>query len=322
MAPESISFSHAPVLFLETMERLAPRPGGIYIDGTVGGAGHSRGICERMQGEGLLIGLDRDPDAVAAATARLAGYPAKVIHCNYSEMREALDSLGMPGACVDGVLLDLGVSSHQLDTAARGFSHHQDAPLDMRMSQEGLSARDIVNDWAEQDIARILRDYGEEKFAGRIAAAIARTRETSPIETTTQLADIVREAVPAKYRRDKDPAKKTFQAVRICCNQEFEHLRRGLEAAFDCLKPGGRLAVITFHSLEDRIVKQQFAAWCSGCTCPPDFPQCVCGKKPRGRLLDRKPVTASEAELAENRRSRSAKLRTIEKLADGVAYPR
>ncbi len=306
-----MDFVHIPVLLQETLEGLAIRPDGIYVDGTVGGAGHSREIALRLTEGGQLIGLDRDPNAVKVATERLQGLPAKVVHCNYSEMRGALDALGI--AAVDGILMDLGVSSHQLDEAERGFSYHADAPLDMRMSQTGLSAQDIVGTWSEQELTRILRDYGEEKFAGRIAANIVRARETEPILRTGQLADIVRASIPQKFRRDKNPCKKTFQAIRIAVNDEFGHLRNGLDAAFDCLKPGGRLAVITFHSLEDRIVKQQFAKWCSGCTCPPDFPQCVCGKKPKGTLVVRKPITACEEELAQNNRSRSAKLRLIER---------
>lgn len=306
-----MEFVHVPVLLQETLEGLAIRPDGIYVDGTVGGAGHSFEIASSLTQGGRLIGLDRDPDAVQAAAARLQGLPATVVHCNYSEMRQALDGLGI--ASVDGILMDLGVSSHQLDEAERGFSYHADAPLDMRMSQTGVSAQDIVGTWSEQELAKILRDYGEEKFAGRIAANIVKARETEPIIRTGQLADIVRTSVPQKFRRDKNPCKKTFQAIRIAVNDEFGHLRNGLNAAFDCLKPGGRLAVITFHSLEDRIVKQQFAEWCSGCTCPPDFPQCVCGKKPKGTLVVRKPITACEAELAENNRSRSAKLRLIER---------
>ena len=307
-----MEFTHFPVLLDEVLNGMGILPDGIYVDGTVGGAGHSREIAARLSEKGLLIGLDRDPDAVAVATERLAGYPAKVVHCNYSEMRKALDDLGIDQ--VDGILLDLGVSSHQLDTAERGFSYHtEDAPLDMRMSQEGLSARDIVNTWEAGEITRILREYGEERFAPQIAAAIVRARETAPIETTGALAELICSAVPQKFRRDKNPCKKTFMALRIASNDEFGHLRRGLTAAFECLKPGGRMAVITFHSLEDRIVKQQFAEWCKGCTCPPDFPQCVCGRKPRARLLNRKPITAGERELAENRRSHSAKLRLIER---------
>lgn len=306
-----MEFAHIPVLLDEVLEGLAIRPDGIYVDGTVGGAGHSREIASRLNENGLLIGLDRDPDAVQTAMERLADYPARVLQCNYSAMREALDGLGIGKA--DGILLDLGVSSHQLDVPERGFSYHADAPLDMRMSQDGISAADIVNGWDAGQLTKILRDYGEEKFAARIAANIVRNRELAPIHTTGRLADIIRDAVPQKYRRDKNPCKKSFQAIRIAVNDEFGHLRRGLAAAFDCLKPGGRLAVITFHSLEDRIVKQQFAEWCSGCTCPPDFPQCVCGKTPMACLVTRKPLTASDDELAANRRSHSAKLRLIER---------
>jgi len=306
-----MEFAHVPVLLTETINALSVRPDGIYIDGTVGGAGHSRAIASQLGENGLLIGFDRDPDAAAVAAERLKEFPAKVIHANYSQMRQVLDELQIPDA--DGILLDLGVSSHQLDTAGRGFSYQTDAPLDMRMSQEGVSAFDIVNTWSEQDLKKILYQYGEEKFAGNIAAGIVRHRMNKPIETTGAFAEIIRESVPMKYRREKNPCKKTFQAVRIAVNDEFGHLRTGLKSAFDCLKPGGRLAVITFHSLEDRIVKQQFAEWCRGCTCPPDFPQCVCGKKPRAELITRKPITASETELEQNHRSHSAKLRVIQK---------
>ncbi len=307
-----MKFAHIPVLLSETLENLAIRPDGIYIDGTVGGAGHSKEIASRLGKNGLLIGLDRDPDAVAVATERLQDFPAKVIQGNYSQMRQILESLNIFAA--DGILLDLGVSSHQLDEAERGFSYHTDAPLDMRMSQEGLSAYDIINTWDEQALKQILYTYGEEKFAGNIAAAIVRARTDAPVNTTGELAELVRQAVPQKYRREKNPCKKTFQAVRIAVNDEFEHLHLGLNAAFACLKSGGRLAVITFHSLEDRIVKQQFALWCKGCTCPPDFPQCVCGNTPKAKLITRKPITASQSELEQNHRSHSAKLRVLEKL--------
>ncbi|MGN0631137.1 MAG: 16S rRNA (cytosine(1402)-N(4))-methyltransferase RsmH [Ruminococcus sp.] len=306
-----MDFVHIPVLLDEVLEGLDIKPDGIYVDGTVGGAGHSREIAKRLSGNGLLIGLDRDPDAVAAASSRLAEYPAKVFHCNYDEMKSVLDSMGVDA--VDGVLMDLGVSSHQLDTGERGFSYHVDAPLDMRMSQTGFSAEELVNTWSESAIAKILFEYGEEKFARSIAAKIVKARETKPIKTTMQLAELVKSGVPQKVRREKNPCKKTFQAIRIAVNGEFEHLERGLEAAFGCLKPGGRLAVITFHSLEDRIVKKQFAKWCQGCICPPDFPQCVCGREPEGRLVSRKPIIAGDSELAVNNRSRSAKLRVIER---------
>lgn len=306
-----MNFVHIPVLLEEVLEGLDIKPDGIYIDGTVGGAGHSREIAKRLSEKGLLIGLDRDPDAVAVARERLAEYPAKVFHCNYDEMKEVLNSLGIDAA--NGILMDLGVSSHQLDTGERGFSYHVDAPLDMRMSQTGLSAEELVNTWPESAIAKILFEYGEEKFARSIAAKIVKAREAEPIKTTMQLAELVKSSVPQKVRREKNPCKKTFQAIRIAVNGEFEHLEKGLESAFGCLKPGGRLAVITFHSLEDRIVKKQFAKWCQGCICPPDFPQCVCGREPEGRLVNRKPLMASDSELAVNNRSRSAKLRVIER---------
>ncbi|MDE7120922.1 MAG: 16S rRNA (cytosine(1402)-N(4))-methyltransferase RsmH, partial [Oscillospiraceae bacterium] len=262
-----MEFLHVPVLLAETIQGLAIRLDGIYIDGTVGGAGHSKEIASRLGQDGFLIGLDRDRDAVRTATGRLQGFPAKVIHSNYSEMAQVLAELKIPHA--DGVLLDLGVSSYQLDTAERGFSYHTiDAGLDMRMSQEGFSAYDLVNTWDESEIKKILWEYGEEKFAGNIARQIVQIRQTAPIRTTGELTEVIRQAVPAKYRRDKNPCKKTFQAIRIAVNDEFGHLKTGLTAAFDCLKPGGRFAVITFHSLEDRIVKQQFADWCKGCICP------------------------------------------------------
>ncbi|MBR3283550.1 MAG: 16S rRNA (cytosine(1402)-N(4))-methyltransferase RsmH [Ruminococcus sp.] len=310
-----MEFSHIPVLASECIEGLDIRPDGIYVDGTAGGAGHSSLIAARLNEKGRLISLDRDPDAVKAASERLAVYSnAQVIHSNYSEMRYVLDDLGIDK--VDGILMDLGVSSYQLDEGSRGFSYHVDAPLDMRMSKEGLSAADIVNTYSEQELARIIFEYGEEKFSRRIAGNIVCSREKAPIETTLQLADIIRESVPQKARRDKNPCKKTFQAIRIAVNGEFEHLSQGLDQAFYSLKAGGRLAVITFHSLEDRIVKQRFAGWCKGCICPPDFPQCVCGRKPQGRLVNRKPIEADEKELERNNRSRSAKLRIIERSAE------
>lgn len=310
-----MEFSHIPVLLDECMDGLSIRPDGIYVDGTAGGAGHSSAIASRLGSSGRLIALDRDPDAVATATERLSVYPnAQVIHSNYSRIREVLDDLGIDK--VDGILMDLGVSSYQLDEESRGFSYHADAPLDMRMSKEGASAADIVNTFSEQELARILFEYGEEKFSRRIASNIVAQRASAPIETTLQLADIVRMSVPQKARRDKNPCKKTFQAIRIAVNGEFEHLSKGLEDAFFSLKSGGRLAVITFHSLEDRIVKQKFAGWCKGCICPPDFPVCVCGHKPQGALVNRKPIEAEEKEVERNNRSRSAKLRIIERSAE------
>ena len=310
-----MEFKHTPVLLAQTIDGLNIRPDGVYVDCTAGGGGHSSAIAERLSDKGRLISLDRDPDAVKAASERLAKFPnATVIHRNYSEMDKVLEELGIEA--VDGILMDLGVSSHQLDEESRGFSYHSDAPLDMRMSQDGMSAADIVNTFDEQQLAKILFEYGEEKFSRRIASNIVRARENAPIETTLQLADIVRESVPQKARREKNPCKKTFQAIRIAVNCEFDHLSEGLDKAFASLKPQGRLAVITFHSLEDRLVKQRFAGWCKGCICPPDFPQCVCGRKPQGILVNRKPIEADEKELESNNRSRSAKLRIIERSAD------
>ena len=308
-----MEFKHYSVMLNEAVEGLAIRPDGIYADGTVGGAGHSREIASRLDPEkGRLICLDRDPEAVKTARERLEGLPATVVCANYSEIRRVLAELDIGG--LDGMLLDLGVSSYQLDNAERGFSYRSDAPLDMRMSGEGLSARDIVNTWSYEDLSKIIFEYGEEKFARSIASAIVRERERAPIETTFQLSAIISASMPQKAKRTKNPSKKTFQAIRIAVNDELGHLDRALDEAFDCLNIGGRLAIITFHSLEDRLVKQRFQSFCTGCTCPPDFPVCVCGKTPRGRLVTRKPIEPSEQELAENRRSHSAKLRLIEKI--------
>ena len=306
-----MEFAHIPVLREQCLDGLDIKPDGIYFDGTCGGAGHSREIAKRLT-TGRLIGSDRDPDAVAVASERLSGLPAQVVRGNYSEIKQIADDLGICGA--DGILLDLGVSSYQLDNAERGFSYHNDAPLDMRMSKEGTSARDIVNEYSKEQLTKILYEYGEEKFAPRIAETIIKRRSEKPVETTTELADIVRDSIPAMVRRDKNPSKKTFQALRIAGICECDDLDRALDEGFELLKPGGRFCIITFHSLEDRIVKQRFAGWCKGCTCPPDFPVCVCGNKPKGRLVCRKPLEASEEELEANPRSRSAKLRIIEKL--------
>lgn len=307
-----MEFQHISVLLQECMEGLHIRPDGVYVDGTAGGAGHSSEIAKRLT-TGKLFALDQDPDAVTAATERLRVYPcAKVIQTNFRAMETVLHEEGIDG--VDGVLLDLGVSSHQLDEGSRGFSYHADAPLDMRMSQSGASAKDLVNTCSVDELTRILRDYGEEKFARRIAVNIDRHRQVQPIETTLELAEIVKASVPASSRREKNPCKRTFQAIRIAVNGELEVLEEGLDAAFSMLNPGGRLAVITFHSLEDRLVKQRFARWCQGCTCPPDFPQCVCGNVPKAILVNRRPIVAGETELLYNKRSRSAKLRVLEKI--------
>lgn len=307
-----MEFHHKPVLFRETIESLDVRPDGIYVDGTAGGGGHSEEIVRRLT-TGTLVSIDQDPDAIQTVTQRLAPYTASVVRQgNFSQMKEILESLQL--AQVDGVLLDIGVSSHQLDTPERGFSFHHDAPLDMRMSQSGPSAYDLVNGLSWQELAQIISRYGEEKCAKRIAQAIVKSREEAPIASTLQLAEIIKAAVPAAVRREGHPARKTFQALRIAVNGELDRLSEGLDAAFSVLKPGGRLAVITFHSLEDRMVKQRMASWCKGCTCPPDFPVCVCGKTPDAALLTRKPVEASPEELESNPRSRSAKLRVCTRL--------
>lgn len=306
-----MEFVHIPVLLSECMEGLNIKPDGLYVDATAGGAGHSREIAKRLT-TGRLIAIDRDPEAVAVAAERLKDFNAEVVHRNYSEIDEVLSERGISGA--DGILLDLGVSSHQLDQAERGFSYHSDALLDMRMSKEGMSAKDVVNTYSFEELSRIIFEYGEEKFARNIALNIVRQREIKPIETTLELAEIVKSSVPQKVRREKNPCKKTFQAIRIEVNSEFTHLGTALDKAFDCLNKGGRLCIITFHSLEDRMVKQKFAEFCKGCICPPEFPVCVCGKTPRGRLVNKKPIEAGKEELEANLRSRSAKLRIIEKL--------
>lgn len=309
-----MEFYHRPVLLNEVIQGLDIRPDGIYIDGTAGGGGHSQAIAERLT-TGRLLALDQDPDAVLAAGERLKDYPcAAVYRTNFAQMKEAAEKFGMLPA--DGVLLDIGVSSFQFDNPERGFSYHTDAPLDMRMSREGVSARDLVNTLPQRELEDILFRYGEESSARRIAAGIVRAREQAPIETTLQLAEIVKESVPAAVRRKPGhPARKTFQALRIRVNGELDRLSEGLEAAFSVLKPGGRLAVITFHSLEDRIVKRRMADWCTGCICPPDFPVCVCGRKPKAELLSKKGLSPTEEELKENPRSRSARLRICIKLS-------
>ena len=306
-----MDFKHIPVLLNETLEGLNINPDGIYVDGTAGGAGHSSEIAKRLR-KGRLIALDQDPDAIATATERLKGLPATVVKSNFRNMREALDSVGVDK--VDGIMLDIGVSSFQLDNRERGFSFHDDAALDMRMSKEGTTAADLVNNLDVQEITKILRDYGEEKFAYKIALRIADERKKAPITTTGQLAEIIASAVPAAVRRQGNPSRKSFQALRIAVNDELGALNDGIDAAWKCLNKGGRLAIITFHSLEDRMVKTKFKELSTGCTCPPDIPICVCGKQPEGKLISGKPITATEEELEQNSRSRSAKLRIIEKL--------
>lgn len=300
---------HIPVLLQETVDALEIKPDGVYLDGTAGGGGHSFAIAEKLK-NGRLISLDRDPDAIKAASARLHGLPATIVHSNFTEMDKVLADLQIPA--VDGILLDIGVSSHQLDTGERGFSYHMDAPLDMRMSQSGTTAADLVNTLSEQQLAKIFFEYGEEKFSRRIASAILQHRKSAPVLTTLQLADIIANAVPAAARRDGHPARRVFQALRIAVNGELDCLSAALDTAFDCLKDGGILAVITFHSLEDRIVKQRFNTWKQGCICPKDFPVCTCGRTPAGHPA--KPLTASAEELKNNPRARSAKLRCIRRV--------
>lgn len=315
-APES--FSHIPVLLNECLEGLNIRPDGIYLDGTAGGAGHSRQIALRLTpGQGQLISLDQDPDAIATATARLADLPARVVQRNFRAADEVLDELEIPA--IDGALLDLGVSSHQLDDGSRGFSYKEDAPLDMRMSQSGATAADLVNSLSREELSRILRDYGEEPYAWQIAGKICQQRQQAPILTTVQLAELIASAMPpAERRKNKNPARRTFQALRIAVNHELDALNEGLDHIFDRLAPGGRFCVITFHSLEDRLVKQKFRGWCTACTCPPELPVCICGGRAKAKLITRKPIIADDREQQENRRSRSAKLRVIEKLDETV----
>ena len=308
-------FYHVSVLLQECLDGLNIKPDGIYVDGTLGGAGHSSRIAAQLT-TGRLIGIDRDPVALKAAGERLQPFADRVtlVHSNFSEVRQVLDDLGIEA--VDGILLDLGVSSPQLDEAVRGFSYMLDAPLDMRMDGgAALSAHEVVNTWSQDELKRILYDYGEERYAPQIAGAICRRRAEKTIETTLELADIIRAAMPAAALREKQhPAKRSFQAIRIAVNDELGAVETVMKTAVSCLNPGGRLAIITFHSLEVRIVKNGMVAASKGCTCPPNFPVCVCGNKPKVRLITRKPITASEEELERNPRSRSAKLRVCEKL--------
>ena len=308
-------FTHRPVLLEECLAGLKIKPDGIYVDGTLGRAGHSLKIAERLT-TGRLICIDRDDAALEAAKDKLAAHMDKVtlLHGNFSDLDRLLTEANVPAA--DGMLFDLGVSSPQLDDPERGFSYQHDAPLDMRMDRsEGLTAGVVVNEWPKEELKRILRDYGEERYAGPIAAAIVRKREETPIRTTLQLVDIIKSAMPASALREKQhPAKRSFQGIRIAVNGELDAVETMLKEAVPRLNPGGRLCVITFHSLEDRLVKTGMAEWAKGCTCPPDFPVCVCGKKPAVKLITKKPIVSGEKELAENPRARSAKLRIAEKL--------
>jgi len=308
------NYHHLSVLLHESIEALNIKPDGIYVDGTAGGGGHSFEIASRLK-TGRLIAIDRDPDAIKAAGKRLEPFKDRVtlVNANFSQLSQILNDLGIPA--VDGILLDLGVSSYQFDVPERGFSYNYDAPLDMRMSKSGISARDIVNSASQDELARILREYSEEKFASRIASHIVFAREKKPIETTFELSEIVKSAIPAAARRSgPHPARRTFQALRIAVNGELDELGALLDDALSLLAKGGRLAVITFHSLEDRMVKQRFLSWAQGCTCPPDFPICVCGHKPQVVIPKKKGIEPSKEEIEINPRSRSARLRFCEKL--------
>lgn len=311
-----MEFNHKSVLLDETVDSLNVKSGGIYVDGTLGGGGHSYQILKRMNGKGRLIGIDQDEDAICAATERLREYGdmVTIVRDNYCNIKNVLDNLGITG--VDGIVLDLGVSSYQLDTSERGFSYMEDGPLDMRMdNRKNITAEDIVNDYSEMELFHIIRDYGEDKFAKNIAKHIVMERQKKRITTTGQLADIVKAAIPMKVRAAKGghPAKKTFQAIRIELNRELDVLKQSIDTMIDLLNDDGRLCIITFHSLEDRIVKNSFRKNENPCTCPPDFPVCVCGKKSKGKIITRKPVVPSAEELEENRRAKSSKLRVFER---------
>lgn len=307
-------FEHKSVLLYETVDSLNIRPDGIYVDGTLGGGGHAFEVLKRLGPEGRLIGIDQDADAIRAATERLEQFKDKVtiVRSNYRNIREVLSELGIEK--VDGIYLDLGVSSYQLDTAERGFTYRENAPLDMRMDQRNeKTAADIVNDYSEMELYRIIRDYGEDRFAKNIAKHIVKARAVQRIETTDQLVEIIKAAIPAKIRAEGGhPAKRTFQAIRIELNHELEVLNDSIDTMIDLLKPGGRLSIITFHSLEDRIVKTRFRTNENPCVCPPDFPVCVCGKKSKGQVITRKPIVPTDDELEENKRSKSSKLRVFE----------
>ena len=311
-----MEFKHISVLLQETVDSLAVRPDGIYVDGTTGGGGHSYEICRRLGPQGRLICIDQDAEALAAAKERLQPFAGQVtrIKSNSAQMREVLKEQGIDK--VDGIVLDLGVSSYQLDNAERGFSYRENAPLDMRMDQEKtICARDIVNQYPESELYRIIREYGEERYARSIARNICKRRQDKPIDTTFDLVDVIRGSMPAKARNGKGhPAKRTFQAIRIECNQELEVLRQALDDMVDLLRDGGRISIITFHSLEDRMVKTSFRRYENPCTCPPDFPVCVCGKQPKGKTITRKPILPSAEECEQNPRSKSAKLRVFERI--------
>ncbi len=311
-----MEFKHISVLLQETIDSLAIKPDGIYVDGTTGGGGHSYEICKRLGPEGRLICIDQDTEALEAAGERLKPFAGQItmVKSNYSQMKEVLKEQGIDK--VDGIVLDLGVSSYQLDNGKRGFSYRENAPLDMRMDQDStVSARDIINEYSESELCRIIREYGEERFARNIARNICKKRQDKPIETTFELVDIIRGSMPAKARNAKGhPAKRTFQAIRIECNQELEVLQWALNDMVDMLKDGGRISIITFHSLEDRIVKTNFRKYENPCTCPPDFPVCVCGNKSKGKVITRKPILPSEEECNKNTRSKSAKLRVFERI--------
>lgn len=310
-----MEFVHRSVLLKETIDYLKIKSNGIYVDGTLGGGGHSYEIAGRLGKNGRLVGIDQDGAAIEAAGERLSSFSDKVtiVRDNYCHTKEVLKNLGLDKA--DGIILDLGVSSYQLDTLERGFSYKYDTALDMRMdTRQELSARDIVNGYTEGELFRIIRDYGEDKFAKNIAKHIVRARQEKEIETTGELNEIIKAAIPAKMRQTGGhPSKKTFQAIRIACNRELEVLKDSLDDLTDCLKPGGRLCIITFHSLEDRIVKTAFRNYENPCTCPPDFPVCVCGRKPKGKVVTRKPILPAEEETTANKRAKSAKLRVFEK---------
>ena len=313
-----MEFSHKSVLLQETIEGLAIREDGTYVDGTLGGGGHAFYVCERLSDKGRFIGIDQDAAAIEAASSRLAPYKDRVkldiVRSNYGNLPQVLDELHLDG--VDGIVLDLGVSSYQLDTPERGFTYREDAPLDMRMDQrQELTAKDIVNEYPEMELYRVIRDYGEEKFAKNIAKHICEARKKKVIETTEELNDIIKAAIPIRARSvGGHPSKRTFQAIRIECNQELTILEQSIDQMIDLLNPKGRICIITFHSLEDRIVKRIFRTNENPCTCPPDFPLCVCGKTPKGKVITRKPILPSEEELRVNRRSKSAKLRIFEKI--------